>query len=1141
LLPEPPRLFEIGGASATPLRPFSAVAALGDFARLQPGEEATALERIDESLDHGRVVLLLRRGERFDASSAHLLRLLASGRRDLSWVVAGEIPPSLERAIEPERAPDSLLFVVSPTMSARADLLRLLDALPLPERAGWLRGFVASEQFDRFLDEGLVPPAPAIEATEEPRRSYLAALAIAGQQVPAAAASRILRELGWLRPLEELASPALAQVDSAGIEFRSAAVQRALADSLPREARPGLCALAAAALAPLDPWRAKLLELEAGDLAAAEGLAGQLDERRRHELGATIARLPPSLRDSRLVVELHARALLEEGRYRLALEEAARVPGDERALLTARIERRLGRYAAAESTLAPLVARKRAPAQALIAAAELARLRGNRSAAADFLVRAAVHARDDELPAIAYERALVAFDEGVDVDPADVAAVFYAPYLASRLATYLALGGGDDGAARCEAERAMGLARTPLERIDASLDLFFALFLEGDWDLARMRGRECLALVEETDGDRAAGGVLFTLGFLFADRGEWERAEDALERLRIFYAHASDLRRLRETSLVAAHLAFSRGRYAEARAHVSELDLEQLSDEEREASVLILDEIDWIEGIVTPLRSRGGSRCRELRDRRQLLLRRREGAPADAIQRPFLRRLAEWEAAVERGAPAEPPEPPGPADSLALLRSMRAARRAGAPVGSAVDDLARRLGVDPEPPRPLATASAAAGELEILQRVAALTYPFLPSDLAGRSWLFARRNRLGVWNQVGSLDPAAAEVLDATLDEPPADWIRCSDDAVLFLEGVGSWSEGSRRSIASLFLIRSEHWALKRAIDQGSTIAEPRENDPEGIVGESRPIRDLFVSLGRVARREVTICIEGESGVGKELIARAIHDASPRRSKPFVPLNCAVLPENLIESELFGHARGAFTGADRDRPGLIEAASGGTLFLDEIGEMPMSAQAKLLRFLQESEFRRVGESATRRADVRVVAATNRRLEAEVDQGRFREDLYYRIRGVELRVPPLRERGDDVLLLARYFLAREHRRHGGASSFSEEVESALTSYSWPGNVRELEHALRSAHAFAGEAPVIALEHLSARLREARPLRRANGNYYDEVTRFRRNLVERSLAESEGNQTHAARLLGISRQALAYQIRELGVLVAPAKRR
>ncbi len=1134
----PARTFEIGGQAATPLRPFSAVSALGDFSAARPGDEAALFDRIDAAIPPNESLLLVRQAERIDDASAQVLRLLASGRRDLTWVIAGEVPPFLERALEPERVA-TLQFVLSTSLTARRDLERSLDSLPAPERPAWLASFVTSAHFGVFLDQGVLVRAPGVGAIEEPKRSYLAALAVAGQRLSAAAAARFLRELGWIRPAADLEVPVLVTIDGAGVEFRSAGIRKALAGLLPEETRPGLCLLGASALADEDPWHAALLRLEAGEASAAEAVrrAGPRGDRMRDELLATLARLPEGMRTRPEVVALHAEALLEAGRYRLAREESARLPETTRRLLLARIDRRLGFYASARASLAPLVARKRAPAGALLAAAELERLGGNHAAARALLARAADAAVPGEMPAIAYERAVLAVDCGRSVEASDVEAVAVEPYSETRLATYLALRDDDLAVARAASERAIARAKTPLERIDATLDLLFTLFLEGDWTAARIRGRECLALVEETDGDRAAGGVLFTLGYLFADRGEWERAEDALARLRSFYADASDLRRLRETALLAAHLAFSRGRHAEARAHVAELELGQLTADEREAALLIVDEIDSIEGIGAALRSSGTSACRELRDRHRLLRARRGDAGAGAIENAFLRALATW----EQGSAAAPPEPESPSESLALLRALRAARRRGVAVGELPDRLARELGVDPEPAGPEAAGAAAASELEILQRVASLPYPFLPSDLAGRSWLFARRNRIGVWNQVGSLDPSPADALDALLETATGDWLRCSEDALLHLEGVGKWTEGSRRSIAALFLIRDEHWSLKRAIDQGSTIAEPREEQADGIVGESRAMRDLLADVRRVARREVAICIEGESGVGKELIARAVHDVSPRRAKPFVALNCAVLPDNLIEAELFGHARGAFTGAERDRPGLIEAADGGTLFLDEIGEMPLSAQAKLLRFLQESEFRRIGDSATRRADVRVVAATNRRLESEVDHGRFREDLYYRIRGVELRVPSLRERGGDVLLLARHFLAREHRKHGGASAFSDEVESALMTYPWPGNVRELEHALRSAHAFAGEAAVIQLEHLSARLREGRFMRRGNGNYFDEVTRFRRNLVERSLAECEGNQARAARLLGISRQALAYQIRELGVLVPSTHRR
>jgi transcriptional regulator with PAS, ATPase and Fis domain len=253
-------------------------------------------------------------------------------------------------------------------------------------------------------------------------------------------------------------------------------------------------------------------------------------------------------------------------------------------------------------------------------------------------------------------------------------------------------------------------------------------------------------------------------------------------------------------------------------------------------------------------------------------------------------------------------------------------------------------------------------------------------------------------------------------------------------------------------------------------------------------------------------------------------------------VNCAALPENLIESELFGHVRGAFTGADRDRAGLIETTEGGTLFLDEIGELPLPAQAKLLRFLQEGEFRRVGDTVNRSADVRIVSATNRKLDSAVEEGRFREDLYYRICGVGVPLPPLRERGGDILLLASHFLAVEKEKHrGGPSLLSQDAEAIFSAYAWPGNVRELQNTIRAAHAMAGEAKEIAVEHLPERLRNVAPARVAAGSYQHAVACFKRDFIERTLLEVKGNQNRAAAKLKMSRQALAYQIRELGILV------
>jgi transcriptional regulator with PAS, ATPase and Fis domain len=234
--------------------------------------------------------------------------------------------------------------------------------------------------------------------------------------------------------------------------------------------------------------------------------------------------------------------------------------------------------------------------------------------------------------------------------------------------------------------------------------------------------------------------------------------------------------------------------------------------------------------------------------------------------------------------------------------------------------------------------------------------------------------------------------------------------------------------------------------------------------------------------------------------------------------------------------RGAFTGADRDRPGVIESTDGGTLFLDEIGEMPLLAQAKLLRFLQDGEFRRVGDTSNRSADVRIVAATNRKLESAVEEGRFREDLYYRIRGLEALLPPLRDRGRDILLLASHFIAAERAKHkAGPSRLTPEAEAIFLAYNWPGNVRELQNTIRAAHAIAGESREIDVDHLPERLRRIIAPRATVSSYQEAVTRFRRDLIEKSLVEAMGNQNRAASMLNISRQALAYQIRELGIMV------
>jgi transcriptional regulator with PAS, ATPase and Fis domain len=284
-----------------------------------------------------------------------------------------------------------------------------------------------------------------------------------------------------------------------------------------------------------------------------------------------------------------------------------------------------------------------------------------------------------------------------------------------------------------------------------------------------------------------------------------------------------------------------------------------------------------------------------------------------------------------------------------------------------------------------------------------------------------------------------------------------------------------------------------------------------------------------VAKVESTTLISGESGVGKEKIAHLIHAASPRAAGPFVGVNCGAVTETLLESELFGHARGAFTGADRDRPGLFEAAQGGTLFLDEVGEVSPGMQVKLLRALQEKEVRRVGETRARPVDVRVVAATNRSLEGEVAAGRFRKDLYYRLRVIELRVPPLRDRPDDVLPLARVFLAETAKRMDRkVTGFSARAADQLLRHDWPGNVREVQNAVEYAVALCAGSRV-EVDDLPEELRTARPRAAASGATRP-LAEVEREQILAAVERAGGNRTRAAQELGIGLATLKRKLKE-----------
>jgi len=315
---------------------------------------------------------------------------------------------------------------------------------------------------------------------------------------------------------------------------------------------------------------------------------------------------------------------------------------------------------------------------------------------------------------------------------------------------------------------------------------------------------------------------------------------------------------------------------------------------------------------------------------------------------------------------------------------------------------------------------------------------------------------------------------------------------------------------------------LARDLEAELAARLPPRPPGEGILGECSVLRAALARVDRLAAGEMAVLVLGETGTGKELVARRLHARSPRAGRRFLAVNCGALSDSLLLSELFGHARGAFTGADRARAGVFEEATGGTVFLDEIGDLPLEAQGALLRVLQEGEVRRVGESLPRSVEVRVVAATHRDPAALARGGGFRSDLLYRLNGAVVELPPLRERGTDVGLLARHFLAAAKP----PSRATPAALQALAAYGWPGNVRELKNRLEVAAALAGDG-VVRRRHLDLPL----PADAGGGLYHRRLAAVRAELVRDALGATEGNQAAAARRLGITRQALSYLVRAL----------
>jgi two-component system nitrogen regulation response regulator GlnG len=370
--------------------------------------------------------------------------------------------------------------------------------------------------------------------------------------------------------------------------------------------------------------------------------------------------------------------------------------------------------------------------------------------------------------------------------------------------------------------------------------------------------------------------------------------------------------------------------------------------------------------------------------------------------------------------------------------------------------------------------------------------------------------------------------------------------------------------LPQLRAVVSKAVAISRAMNVPAVVAPDAAVDDraDAIVGRCAAMQEVYKAVGRVAAQDVTVLITGATGTGKELVARALYQHSRRASGPFLAINCAAIPETLLESELFGHEKGAFTGADRRRIGKFEQCSGGTLFLDEVADMTAPTQAKLLRLLQEQRFERLGGNETVQTDVRVLAATNRDLEAEVTHGRFRRDLFYRLSVFTIHLPPLCERGDDLTLLVQHYLRRYGRELSKeVKAVAPEAMELLRRYPWPGNVRELQSVLKQAlllatgpvllsdflpqalHPHPSEAPAAAWPDGAPATADAaleqfldERIRAGSADLYAEaVRRLERTLLAHVLRHTGGNQLQAARLLGITRGSLRAKLRELGIRI------
>jgi DNA-binding NtrC family response regulator/tetratricopeptide (TPR) repeat protein len=843
-----------------------------------------------------------------------------------------------------------------------------------------------------------------------------------------------------------------------------------------------------------------------------------------------------------------ARSLLIRGRFSRALVVLAGLRAPAATVLRLRCRLQLGELGAVRDGLRRLATAALSPAEVLEAAEVAVRAfanGGEPERATQWVERAltavagvaALAARADLLAAEA------AWDRGEPLAVAEhLAAARPAladPALAWRwyqVRGLEAMAAGDGDTLRASLGQALAGSRRHLSRPAAAglwNDLGIGRVQVGDLRGAERAFRHAVRLLGSCDGPRRTTLALSNLAEVRLRRGELAGVREILEQSTAENRLAGNLRGLTQDNELWARFEMVLGRPGAAltlcREALRQLDAAGLDWRQAELRTLAARALGWLErpeeAAAELQRTTAASRA-ELEPEEQpalwALAGNRDTALREAAGTPF---APLWRAALT----GEPPEPAA-WEALEELEPYRAARL--------IFDLTN---VAPE----IVPAERRRAAIAALRATGAGLLAERLSARAEGPWEAVAQYLAEPTTPPGGNPQALGALLSAAGYPEASLTLEIGTGCQILLAGPGGEAElaaehGSGRLIlrapATDAVLRALFALLRRTLPAPLTPLASEEGPPPvrsvgsgGLVGESPALHAALDRLARLASRDLTLLVQGETGTGKELAARLAHRLSPRGQGPFVAVNCAALSESLLLSDLFGHVRGAFTGADRDRAGVFETAQRGTVFLDEIGDLPAVAQGMLLRVLQEGEVRRVGESLPRRVDVRVIAATHRDLAAAVPAGTFREDLFYRLKVGSIELPPLRERGSDIIFLADHFLSRQ-RSPGFNPSLSREARERLLAHDFPGNVRELQNVLAVAAALASGG-TIGPEHLG--LAEPVAPRPEGAGYHHQVEAFRRQLVRDALLAG-GNQSEAARRLGLSRQALSYLVRQLRLL-------